>query len=138
MKTNILQQNIKRTVAGLLAVWLSGVMFLFCCEATRAKMSEAESCPLAKKNHCHKQSNGEAFSIEAENQMLDCCRFPSQVFDKVRKIEANYQAAKTVDKIIIAPPKYTFAASDFVSAKVYQSVVQNRGSTYLKNCVFRI
>jgi len=137
-----LQQNTRRVIAGLLAVWLSGVVFLFCCETSQAKTSETESCPLAKKNHCNKNPGDanalELVSLQTENQTFDCCRFPSQVFDKARKIETVQQTAEAATIVKVSSPKVLFVKTDFKFPKVYQSFVRNRGNTFLHNRVFRI
>lgn len=142
MKAIRLQQNTKRIIAGLLAVWLSGVVFLFCCEATTAKSSETESCPLAKANHCHKKTDNKTdlqfAALQTESQIFDCCRFPVQVFDKVRKLETVQQAATISAAVKIPTPKFSFVKTKFEFAAIYQSFTRNRGSTFLRNCVFRI
>lgn len=142
MKRNLLQQNSKRVIAGLLAVWLSGVVFLFCCESSKAKNSETESCPLSKTSHCNKKSTEETVSqlalLQTENQTFDCCRFPSQVFDKARKIETNQQTAEVSSIFKLPTAKFFFAEQKFSSPKVYHPLILNRRSTHLINCVFRI
>ena len=142
MKANFLQQNIKRVIASLLTVWLSGVVFLLCCETSEAKTSETESCPLSKTSHCNKNPTEETVSqlasLQMENQTIECCRFPSQVFDKARKLETNQQPAEV--SLIFKPPtpKFFFVERKFSSPKVYRSLILNLGSAHLKNCVFRI
>jgi hypothetical protein len=142
MKANLLQQNTKRVVAGLLAFWLSGVVFLFCCETSKAKASETESCPLSKTSHCNKKLTQETASqlalLQTENQTVDCCLFPSQVFDKARKFETNQQPAEVSSIVKTPATKFFFVERKFSSSKVYHSLILNRGSTHLKNCVFRI
>ncbi|MDQ3714377.1 MAG: hypothetical protein M3388_19475 [Acidobacteriota bacterium] len=142
MKANLLQQNTKRVVAGLLVVWLSGVVFLFCCETSKAKASETESCPLSKTSHCNKKSSQETVSqlalLQTVNQTIDCCLFPSQVFDKARKVETNQQSAEVSSIVKVPTTKFFFVKREFSSPKLYRSLVYNRGSTGLKNCVFRI
>ena len=142
MKANLLQQNTKRVVAGLLVVWLSGVVFLFCCDTSKAKASESESCPLSKINHCNKKSTektvSQLASLQTVNQTLDCCGFPSQVFDKARKLETNQQPAEVSSIVKIPAPRFFFAEWEFSSPKVYHSLILDRASTHLKNCVFRI
>lgn len=142
MKANFLQQNTKRIIAGLLAVWLSGVVFLFCCEMPMAKAAEAESCPLAKTNHCHKKSAGadvsQFVSLQTDDRTFDCCRFPSQVFDKARKIETIQQTAAVATIVKVAPPQFSFVETNFKRREIHQSFIRNRGSTFLRNCVFRI
>jgi hypothetical protein len=141
MKANILQHNTKRAAAILLIFWLSGVVFLFCCETSKAKASEAESCPLSKTNHCNKKSNEEIVSqlpsFQTENHIIDCCLFPSQVFDKARKLETNHPAAFAA--VVKTPAvKFFLVERKFVSSKIYYSLILNCESRYLKNCVFRI
>ncbi len=142
MKANLLQRNIKRMMASLLAVWLSGAVFLFCCEMPKAKASETESCPLKKASHCDKKSTGETVSQFAsfgtENHTIDCCRFPSQVFDKARKLETNQQPASVSAIVEVPSSKFAFFKTESQSPISYQTVISNRGSTFLRNCVFRI
>jgi len=142
MKAISLQQNTKRVVAGMLAVWLSGVVFLFCCEMPNAQASEAESCPLKKTSHCDKKSTGETVSqyasLETENETVNCCRFMSQVFDKARKLETNQQPAEVAAVVKMLLPKFSFLKTNSQSLTAYQSVIRNRGSTYLENRVLRI
>ncbi len=142
MKANILQHNTKRAAAILLIFWLSGVVFLFCCEMSKAKASETENCPLSKTSHCNNKLNDETVSqlasFQTENHTIDCCLFPSQVFDKARKLETN-QPTATLTAVVKAPTaKFFFVKHESGSPKVYHSLILNRGSTRLKNCVFRI
>ncbi len=142
MKANILQQNTKRAVAGMLAVWLSGVVFLFCCEMPNAQASEAESCPLKKSSHCDKKLTGETdsqfASLETENETENCCQFMSQVFDKARKLETNQQSADVAARVKVLPIKFSYQKANSRSITYHQSVVHNRAGTYLRNRVFRI
>ena len=142
MKVNLLQQNTKRVIASLLVLWLSGVVFLFCCETSEAKASEVESCPLKKASHCNKKSTDETTSqfasLETENHTIDCCRFPSQVFDKARKLETHQQTARVPAIVKVPSPEFAFFKTRFQSPNFHQSVIRNRGSTFLRNCVFRI
>ena len=142
MMANLLQQNTKRVVTGLLAVWLSGVVFLFCCETSKAKASETENCPLSKTSHCNKESNDETVSqlasFQTENHTIDCCLFRSQVFDKARKFETNQPTAELAAVVKAPTAKFFFVKHESGSPKVYHSLILNRGSTRLNNCVFRI
>lgn len=142
MQANLLQQNIKRFIAASLAVWLSGVMFLFCCESPIAQATGAESCPLAKMSHCSKRSVAKTdlqiASLATENQLFDCCRFPAQIFDKARKIETIQQTAELTTNVNVQSPKFTFVKTEYKFPELYQSFVRNRGSTHLRNCIFRI
>ena len=142
MKANLLRENTKKITAGLLAVWLSGAVFLFCCETSKANVSEIESCPLKKASHCNKTLTDETISqfvwLAAENHTIDCCRFPSQVFDKARKLETNQQTASVSEIAKVSSPKFEFFKTEFQSPNFYQSVIRNRGRTFLRICVFKI
>jgi hypothetical protein len=143
MKASYAQQKTKRAIAALLAVWLSGVVFLFCCEMPNAQASEAESCPLRKTSHCDKKLIDETASqfdsFETENESINCCRFMSQVFDKARKLETNQQPSDIATTVVVVlPPKFSFLKINSPSFIAYQSAIHNRGSTYLRNRVFRI
>ncbi len=142
MKQNILRQNAEKAVAGLLAVWMSGIVFLFCCEMSTAQALESESCPLSKTSHCDKKSNDETVSqfasFQTENPAIDCCLFPSQVFDKVRKLETNQPTADLAGVIKIQVSKFFFIKREFAFSKNYQSLTFDGTNMHLKNCVFRI
>jgi hypothetical protein len=132
----------QRIISSLLVIWLSGVVLLFCCGNMEARAAEADSCPLAKTSHCDTQSGDETnldfASFQKENLAFDCCAFLPKVFDKARKIEKIPQVANVSTTVEVPAPKFSFVAHDVESPKIYQPVVHNRGSTYLKNCVFRI
>jgi hypothetical protein len=138
MKTGFSQ----RIISSVLVIWLSGVVLLFCCGNMEARASEADNCPLAKAGHCDKQSSNENAvdfaSFQRETNAFDCCGFLPKLFDKARKIEKNPQAA--IATTTAKPParKFSFVIQKVKAPKIYQSAVHNRGSTYLKNCVFRI
>lgn len=137
-----LQQKTKRVVAGLLAVWMSGAVLLFCCEKLNAKSSDAENCPLSKTEHCRKQSSAASVaqfaSLQVSSQMSDCCRFPSQIFDKVRKFETDQQTAEVAPATEISAARVFIIRRILTSPKIHQPFIRNRGSTYLRNRVFRI
>lgn len=97
MKNYPQNSTTKRIFAGLLAVWMSGVVFLFCCGASSARAAGAESCPLAKKSRCDKSSTDEdAVRFEAAQDgcpAFNCCGFLPEVFDKIKKAEQSRQIA---------------------------------------------
>ena len=142
MKAKLSQRNIKQMVSGSLIIWLSGIVFLFCCEMPKSQASGVENCPLAKTNHCSKQSDVETISVFAslqpEKQTIDCCRFLSLVFDKARKIE-KIQKTETAQTIVkVFQPVFSAASHSFPAPKNFHSVFINRENIHLKNCVFRI
>lgn len=132
----------QQIISGVLVLWLSGVVLLFCCGNMEARAAEADSCPLAKTSHCNKQSGGEnnpdSARFQKESLTFDCCAFLPKVFDKARKIEKNPQVTAATATAKIRAPKFSFVAETIKAPKVYEPLVHNRGSTYLKNCVFRI
>lgn len=135
-----LRQNTKRTFTALLAFWLSGIVVLFCCNMpTQAAEAEIESCPLAKKSNCSKavRENSE-HSFGQEPRTVDCCAFPAKIFDKVRKVEKQPEAAKVALLVEIPAQRFSRFEKTSATSTFYQSFVRNRGSTHLTNCVFRI
>ncbi|HLM03236.1 MAG TPA: hypothetical protein VK400_19440 [Pyrinomonadaceae bacterium] len=137
----------QRIISGALVLWLSGVALLFCCGnmEARAAAAEKDSCPLARTSHCDRQSsasgvnNPDFASFQRENLTPDCCGFLPKVFDRARNIEKIPQAAApSATTVKISAPKFSAIARAKESPKTYRAVVHNRGSTYLKNCVFRI
>ena len=141
---NVSLQNTKKIIAASLVFWMSGVLFLFCCDSMKAQAAEtAESCPLAKTEHCSKQSKAETASadfvvIEPQPQTLDCCRFIPPIFDKTVKTEKIQKVEAALSTVKILQPKFSVVKSAFPAAKNFRSVVLNRENTHLKNCVFRI
>jgi hypothetical protein len=132
----------QRITAGVLVIWLSGVVLLFCCGNMKAQAAEADSCPLAKTSHCDKHSSveddPETARFQTESRAFDCCGFLPKVFDKARKIEKDPQAAPTMPTAKISAPKFSFVVAAIKAPGAYRPPVHNRGGTYLKNCVFRI
>lgn len=138
------RKQLKRLTAGFLTVWMSGIVFLFCCQipGVEAADLEAESCPLAKTHDsCNKSSNkneSQFVSIEKEHLNLECCRFLPAVFDKARKIEKLQETGQSASNIKISILKSLFVKQEFAQPKVFRSLILNRENTRLKNCVFRI
>ena len=142
MKAKVSQRNIKRIISGSLIVWLSGIVFLFCCEMPKAQASTTESCPLAKKNDCSKQSNVETISdftlLQTNHQSFDCCKFLTLVFDKARKVEKTQKAETAITIVKVFQPLFSAVNHQFPPKKNFHPIVINRENIHLKNCVFRI
>lgn len=134
------QKKMQKTMSGLLAVWLSGFVFLLCCGMMETP-ANAEICPLAKAgNHCNKaktETNSPTFSIQSDLK-FDCCGFLPAVFDKARKLEKIQQPAQIPDKLKIDLPQFSFAESDFQTTENYHPPDFNQEKIFIKNCVFRI
>jgi hypothetical protein len=142
MKANLSRQIMKQTMSGLLVFWLSGLMFLFCCDMPNVQAAETDSCPLAKANECNKEKSKENLSqfasFQRERQALDCCRMMPSIFDKARKVEKNPQTSEIASTFKISLPTFSIAVSSLDAPELYHPPVLNRGGTYLKNRVFRI
>ena len=138
------RKQLVRATAGFLTVWLSGLVFLFCCQMSvaQAASTEGESCPLAKlKDSCNKsgdKNESQFVSIEKEQLKLECCGFLPAVFDKARKIEKLQETGQAASNIKIPISKSLFVKQEFAQPKVFRSLILNRENTRLKNCVFRI
>jgi hypothetical protein len=142
MKAKSSQRSIKQTVAGSLIIWLSGVVFLLCCEMPAAQASNVESCPLAKTQHCSKQSSVEVNSnfvlLQTGQPVFDCCNFLSLVFDKARKIEKTQKIVAAQTNAKLFQLVFSVVNRQFPAPKNFHSFVINRENIHIKNCVFRI
>ena len=126
-------------MAGFLAVWLSGVLFLLCCQKMNAGSMTAEFCPLEKKSgHCNRAKTAEGHKVErSTTHDVECCGFLPVVFDKVRKIEPAQSLAQQVTKVIVEPVKLIPRLEAYKIGRVF-SRIESRQGTYLQNCSFRI
>ncbi len=124
-----------------MAVWLSGFVFLFCCQPIDAKPA-ADSCPLKKMGvHCdmaEKQNTASDVVDRSTEPCVDCCAFLPIVFDKTRKIEQNQKQIAVVPEALTRRPAIIRPANFSHSLPAIRSRVSNRHGTYLRNCVFRI
>jgi len=130
-----------KTLSAYLAVWLSGVVFLFCCDEINGE-SKADSCPLAKMSaHCDKAEKDKASQVIASQtteQGMDCCAFIPVLFDKTRTVERNQQPSAAAPSLVVEVPRLVLIPSDFAPAKAYRSIALLRNDTFLKNRTFRI
>ncbi len=144
------QQNLmpKRIFAGLLAVWMSGVVFLFCCGVPKAQAAEIESCPLAKTSHCHKSASEKSSkdehvlrveTFQSDGLAFDCCGFLPGFFDKARKVEKSEQIAAVAGiKPQFVLPSFSLVRTRPITFYNYHPRLPDGSGTYLKNRVFRI
>lgn len=138
----------KRIFAGLLAVWMSGIVFLLCCGAMQAKSgAEIESCPLAKSEHCGKSKSGnpnldesdpQIKAVFSESASFDCCGFLPYVFNKIKKSENIQQIVAVKSRVVIDPPSFISIKNEPENFFSYCSRPLNKSGTYLKNRIFRI
>jgi hypothetical protein len=146
VRTGKLKTLMPKAVSAVLAFWMSSVLVLACCGShlsfvSADELSESPSCPMGSKGHdcCPKQSDGQTSVSESDGDMADCC-----IFKPTRTLSADLQTAKILkqsseiaEKVDFPKPVFIPATSAVQPAE-YLSVVRDRGSTYLKNCVFRI
>lgn len=137
---NLPTKPLTKTLAGFMVIWLSGFLFLFCCDMP--EMQAKEFCPLGKaKSHCDKAKAENAsplVSKETADHGLDCCGFMPAVFDKTRKVEKNRQPAQPVDKVKVDLPKFVFIKNDFGASAKYRPQEFSQNKIFIKNCIFRI
>jgi hypothetical protein len=108
----------------------------------KTQAAEAESCPLAKINHCSKQTasknNLETAAVKPEQQSLDCCSFLPLVFNKAVNIEKTQKVEKVAASVKISQPAFSIINRLFPAQRTFRSIIINRENTHLKNCIFRI
>lgn len=127
---------------GFMMIWLSGVVFLFCCEMPGGRAEAEEFCPLKRvSEHCDKaeELSKIGFAIDRSKEpMADCCAFIPAVFDKARKIDkSQLLAAPAAERVISRPIRSgTFSISNPTYSA--PNFVLIRSGTYLKNRTLRI
>ena len=137
------RQIMRRTVAGFMAVWLSGFVFLFCCDAAKAAAKSVESCPMPKmSHHCDtaKQQNDDSNSVSrAEGVCFECCAFLPVVFDKARKVDQPNQPVAAPDRVVEVARRITPRLHRTVRAIArYRARLPDKSRTFISTQVFRI
>ena len=131
----------RAALAGGMSVWLSGIVFLFCCQAMNAR-ADIESCPLAKmSHHCDKAGSKSESPHSVDMPPVNCfngCGFMPAVFDKSRKVEeGRSQLAVSDSPVVIAaviPEGWVHKAAAPWQYRVF--VPPER--IFIRNCTFRI
>jgi hypothetical protein len=132
-----MKHTVQKLVALPLIIFLSGACCLFC---SVIPVVSAAHCPLERSGHCGKKSgqlsSAPSFTREGLDGVLRC-PFISKRSETAQKpvIETGAAAVKTAGISFLSSFS---AAKNSLSPHSYRSVVRNRGSTYLANCVFRI
>ncbi len=135
-------RNISRKgLAAFFAVWLSGIVFVFCCDVS-AQAASKDSCPLAKAatSHCDKgkaNKNSQLASTEGACE-LNGCGLVTGVFDKTRKVERDVQAAQPADLPAVAPRTFALVGLTFSAPAFYTSFRPVQDKIFIKHHVFRI
>ena len=131
-----------RSLAGFMALWLSGVVFLVCCHMRNANAAETEFCPLAKLGvHCdkvEKAKDTERITTQGNEPGMDCCAFIPAFFDKTRTSENGAQVVFSAPPPSLVRPRLVPIQTRFSPTYSFRSTVLPKSSTFLKNCTFRI
>jgi hypothetical protein len=141
---------ILKTMSAFFVIWLSGVLVLVGCSshffkalAMNKAEEEVESCPIKGHECCKKKAkNAEDKSAkvsEDKNKPVDCCAFKPQktLSADLSSSKNTKQTAASTEKVE-TPKAVYFIKQTYKIPQVYHSAIRNRGSTYLKNCVFLI
>jgi hypothetical protein len=134
----------RKTLAGFMALWLSGFVFLFCAIAMYGEPADAASASMdGMSEHCKKamaakSENTTADVVERAEENVDCCAFFPAVFDRNRKLERTEKAQlvstqPTTVRLDVAPT--VNHRPNFVRFTPY---IPDRQYTFIKNRVFRI
>ena len=127
------------SMAGFMAVWLSGVLLLLCCQKINGASTTAEFCPLQQKSsHCKRAKKSDSPFIETSSTHdAGCCLILPAVFDKVRKMESGKAVVQPAAKARVEPVEFVPVLATFAPLTVF-SRIESRQGTYLQNCNFRI
>jgi len=131
-----------KTTAAFLAIWLSGLVFLLCCQPTNAETGRRGFCPLAKMGgHCDRAKKDTNVLQVNDNSSEDgsySCGMLAVIFDKTRKVEQNSQPPATISKNLvfsITPPSL---AEHISIPSAFHPLIRARNKIFVRNCVFRI
>ena len=132
----------RKTLAGFMAIWLSGVVFLLCCHVQNTMAAGMESCPLVKLGaHCDKadkEKDSEKVEKQSTEPGMDCCAFIPVLFEKTRTRDSNQQIAIVAPTTVVVKPRLVAVQINFAPAYPYLSTVLIKSDTFLKNRTFRI
>lgn len=135
----LISQQISKLVALVLVIWLSGAACVFCCETLPA--AEPESCSMGDHSCCKKKAaegNEVSASFFRQESQATCCRYSIPTAEPAQKIAYSTAPALVPVDDQISPAKFVFTSTEIKQPKTFRPLALNRGSTYLKNCVFRI
>ena len=132
----------QKWIAGFMTLWLSGVVFLLCCETLNARGLSMHDCPQAKAlNHCKKGRGGKppaSLSADLKSEAINCCGFLPVIFDKARKVPPTEQTAAPAS-IPQSVPALVFVALNIrPEPDKYKPKLNPTGKIFIRNCVFRI
>ncbi len=142
MQFKRLKTIMHQTLAGFMAIWLSGVIFLLCCHVQNTIAAGMDSCPLVKLGaHCdkaEKEKDSEKVTNQSSDTGMDCCAFIPVLFDKTRTRDGNQQIAVMAPSTTVVKPRLVTIRTNFAPAYSHLSTVLTKNDTFLKNRTFRI
>lgn len=127
----------QKLIALSLVIFLSGACCLLCAVPL---VIAAVHCPLERSAaHCDKKvvESSKSPSVTRENQNIVRCPFLLKRSELAQKpnVDAGAVAVKAAG---ISSSTFFISAKNYTFPHSYRSVIRDRGSTYLANCVFRI
>lgn len=136
-----LKYTTNKLLAGFMAFWLTGVVFLFCCEQINSAAKDAEFCPLAKISaHCDKSGGGETSNVSVSDGDLamDCCEFLPAVFSKARKLEQVQKLGLPALSAQVVNPRRIALIDETPVPPVLPSHISDHHKLFIRNCAIRI
>jgi hypothetical protein len=141
-------QIMLKSLSAFFVVWLSGLLVLVGCGSHFFKAlamnkveEEVESCPIKGHECCKKKAKADDNSTkisEDDSKTIDCCAFKPQKTLSADISSKNAKQSQVVNAKFETPKPVYFIKQTYKIPQVYHSAICNRGSTYLKNCVFLI
>ena len=132
---------LRKTVAGFMALWLSGVVFVFCCYANSAVAHKPEFCPMhTASHHCDgmmPQNDGSSNVGRVEGVCFDCCGYLPAVFDKARKVD-QAPPVTAPERVALKPRLITPRPTRAPLAPAYRTRLPDKSRTFISTQVFRI
>ena len=130
-----IKEYARRPLAAFMAIWLSGFVFLLCCDMANGAPPEA---PVM--SHCHKAKQEQIISTSASvsDTSIDCCSILPAVFDKSRRVERTESVAATSAEASSKslPPAVVSIVS--VASSFYSPPLPDLHKSYIRNRVLRI
>ena len=137
VRRNTFRKYVRMSLSGLLAVWLTGVVFLFCCgkigAMPDADMGMSNDCPMS-----HTENTGVPFAASSSNDHVDCCGFLPAVFDKTRKVERDQQQVATASGLVVLRYVLPAIASHRATPISTHVRIGPQVDLPITNCVLRI
>jgi hypothetical protein len=135
---------VRHATALVLVLWFSGFVCFMGCEmnasaapaATEEASETADSCPMASRDCCQKPEGNLPTSVETvpDHHAPSCCPLKGQTAEHARK------AGNLERPLAATESELSFALNFHPTPKFSPDnlPVANKGSTYLRCCVFRI